>query len=40
MQLKVNLLCVEYPGYSIYKGKTSAEGIEKDSEIVYKFLIY
>jgi hypothetical protein len=38
--LKYNILCVEYPGYGVYKSSTpcTADELIKDSEIVYKFL--
>jgi hypothetical protein len=38
--LKYNILCVEYPGYGIYKSETkcSSEEIIKDADIIYKFL--
>ncbi|EWS71805.1 hydrolase of the alpha/beta superfamily protein, putative (macronuclear) [Tetrahymena thermophila SB210] len=36
--LQVSVLGVEYPGYGIYKGNPSPEGIEKDALIVYNFV--
>jgi pimeloyl-ACP methyl ester carboxylesterase len=36
--LKANVLAVEYPGYGIYEGETSAETIIEDAEIVFDFL--
>ena len=36
--LKMNVIIVEYPGYSIYNEKKSADLICEDSRIVYKFV--
>jgi hypothetical protein len=38
--LKLNVLCMEYPGYGIYKSleKSSCERVIKDAEIIYNFL--
>ena len=36
--LKMNVIIVEYPGYSIYDEKKSADIICEDSRIVYKFV--
>ena len=36
--LQIHVLAVEYPGYGVYKGKTSASHIQDDAEIVYQFL--
>ncbi len=38
--LKINILAIEYPGYGVYKTKTScaSEELIKDAVIVYKFL--
>jgi len=36
--LRVHVLAMEYPGYSVYIGEPSAEAILNDSEIVYDFL--
>ena len=38
--LKLNVLCVEYPGYGIYKSfdSCSCEKVIKDAECVYNFL--
>ncbi len=30
---------MEYPGYSIYKGKTSSETIKEDSMYVYNYMV-
>jgi hypothetical protein len=30
---------MEYPGYSIYKGKTSSEAIKEDSMYVYNYMV-
>ena len=37
-KLKMNVLIVEYPGYSIYESKKSAQTICEDSLIVHKFI--
>lgn len=37
--LKVNVLCVEYPGYGIYKGSSNSDLILRDSEIIFDFLV-
>jgi len=34
---QVNVLAMEYPGYSIYKGSASSEEINKDAKVVYDF---
>lgn len=35
---KMNIIMVEYPGYSIYKGEPNADIILKNTEIVYDFI--
>ncbi len=37
--LKVNILMVEYPGYGVYNGISSAANIEKDAIFIYDFLV-
>jgi len=37
-QLKVHVLAVEYPGYSLYIGTPNADRICKDAEVVYDYL--
>jgi pimeloyl-ACP methyl ester carboxylesterase len=36
--LNVNVIAVEYPGYGLYKGKTSETAILRDAQTVYKFI--
>ena len=36
--LRVHVLAIEYPGYGIYPGKTTAEGIMDDSLSVWEYL--
>jgi pimeloyl-ACP methyl ester carboxylesterase len=35
---QINVLAMEYPGYSIYKGSVSAEEINKNAKLVYEFV--
>ena len=35
---QVNVLAMEYPGYSIYPGSTSSTQINADSETVYEYM--
>lgn len=35
----MNVLAVEYPGYGIYRGKTSGRKLLADANIVYNYLI-
>ncbi|EAR98774.1 alpha/beta superfamily hydrolase (macronuclear) [Tetrahymena thermophila SB210] len=37
--LQVTVLGVEYPGYGVYKGKPTPEGLQKDALTVYKFAL-
>jgi len=37
--LYMNVLIVEYPGYSIYKGEKDAEVVLEDSVVVFDFLV-
>ena len=37
--LHIHVLAVEYPGYGVYNGKPSAEGILNDAECVYSFVL-
>ncbi|OMJ65814.1 hypothetical protein SteCoe_37582 [Stentor coeruleus] len=37
--LHVHILAVEYPGYGVYCGKPTAEGILNDAECVYSFVL-
>lgn len=34
----MNVLCVEYPGYGIYQGQSTAENILQDAEIIFDFM--
>lgn len=36
---QVNVLVMEYPGYSIYAGKSNSEVIRNDAEWVYKYMV-
>ena len=36
--LKMHVMCIEYPGYGIYPGKPTAEGILEDALIVWEYL--
>jgi abhydrolase domain-containing protein 17 len=38
MDLKVNILAVEYPGYGIYQGSPSEDAILKDANYIYQYL--
>jgi len=38
VDLKTNVLSVEYPGYGVYEGETSAKAINEDAEIIFDFL--
>ena len=37
-ELNMNIIIVEYPGYSIYKGEATAERILENTSIVYDFI--
>ena len=37
--LHVHVLAIEYPGYGLYKSKSSAKTILKDAETVYDFVV-
>ena len=37
--LHIHILAVEYPGYGVYAGKPTAEGILNDAECVYSFVL-
>ena len=37
-QLNVHALIMEYEGYGVYNGKTTAEGILKDAELVFQYV--
>lgn len=36
--LKINVIAMEYPGYSIYKGKTSSDVIKEDAALIYSYV--
>jgi abhydrolase domain-containing protein 17 len=36
--LNVNVIAMEYPGYGLYKGKSTEDAILSDSETLYKFV--
>ena len=38
-QLKVHILCIEYPGYSVYKGKPDENKMCEDSVTVFDYLV-
>jgi len=40
MELKTQILAVEYPGYGVYEGTTNAKIINEDAEIVFDFLTH
>ena len=37
--IQVNVIAMEYPGYSIYKGSPSSETIKEDSAYVYNHIV-
>lgn len=37
--LHIHILAVEYPGYGVYAGKPTSEGILNDAECVYSFVL-
>lgn len=37
--IQINVISMEYSGYSIYKGKTDSKIIKEDSEYVYNYVI-
>ncbi|OMJ92743.1 hypothetical protein SteCoe_4499 [Stentor coeruleus] len=37
--LHIHILAIEYPGYGVYTGKPTAEGILNDAECVYSFVL-
>lgn len=36
---QVNVISMEYPGYSIYKGSSSSQQACQDAKVVYDFII-
>jgi hypothetical protein len=36
--LQINVLAMEYPGYSIHKGKPKTEIVNQEAKIVYDFV--
>lgn len=37
--LNLHVMCVEYPGYGVYKGKCSAERVTEDAQNVFGYLV-
>lgn len=36
---QINVLAMEYPGYSIHKGKPNSETIKNETKVVYDYLV-
>jgi acetyl esterase/lipase len=37
--MKVNVIAIEYTGYSIYRGSPSSEVIKEDTAYVYNYIV-
>lgn len=37
--MQINVVAMEYPGYSIYKGSTKAQRVNEDAQTVYDYLV-
>jgi hypothetical protein len=37
--MQINVVAMEYPGYSIYKGSARAQRINEDAQTVYNYLV-
>lgn len=36
---QINVVAMEYPGYSIYKGSARAQRVNEDAQTVYDYLV-